>query len=119
MDLESPVSPQPGSTMKHAALVLLSSLFLACGGVAPRSPAVSVGSSPAEVEAPAETAPAAPAMPATPETDRPTAAPELGGSAGLFLTDGEGHRFSVETIRTSAPSEPSDRADPKMKRRGF
>ena len=72
---------------------------------------VTVGDSPAEIDRPTP----APVLPAIRPVDEvvvdeglgPRAAqpghPSRGAQQGLLLTDGEGHRFSVETIRTISP----------------
>ncbi|HHH27920.1 MAG TPA: hypothetical protein ENK57_06205 [Polyangiaceae bacterium] len=100
--------------MNHAALLL--ALFCsaaACGAPAPRPPTVTVGEAPTEVVSAANPA----RMPAAvvDAASQPAAAPsethgeraELIGHGGLFLTDGEGRRFDVETIQTIQTISPS------------
>ncbi|MEQ9321557.1 MAG: hypothetical protein RIF41_20495 [Polyangiaceae bacterium] len=92
--------------MKYAALLaLLLPTLTACGAPPPRPPTVTVGDSPAEIDPP-DPAPDLPVV--SPVDDIPldegVGAPQQAASRqGLLLTDGEGHRFSVETIRTISP----------------
>lgn len=109
--------------MNHAALlVLLLPTLAACGAPPSRAPTVTVGDSPSERDAPEP--PPLPVAPealeavarrgavavsmerdasATTERDLDDTHEGRAPAQGLFLTDGEGHRFDVETIRTNSP----------------